>query len=187
MIKTVAFMPYRDARTLVPSSNAALIVIHEAGSAFDGSINANGWGYYSSIGIDDAAYDIDQIKSHGTEFNEYYEGCATKVEALKILVMIKMIKENPNIDDLIITCKEGRSLSAAVAKFVASSNRLELDGDTTHANSLLYRLLSNPYYFDEALETYVTPPKEKVTTKKKPKRSLFPLGWIDVLIEKIIG
>ena len=31
MIKTVAFMPYRDARTLVPSSNAALIVIHEAG------------------------------------------------------------------------------------------------------------------------------------------------------------
>ncbi|EGQ7973607.1 hypothetical protein I7Z51_002531 [Vibrio parahaemolyticus] len=188
MIHHISFMPVRDARKLVPDNSKALISIHDDGHDADTLVPKEGWGYYDHIGFDDAAYDEELISQYGADFWDYFGGCARNVHALKILLMFKRIEESPYITEIIVHCDAGRSRSAAVAKFYAEKNNLELEGDTTYANSLIYTLLKNPNHYEEALEKYVTnAPKGLQTVDKTKDANLLPFGWVDVLIEKIFG
>ena len=111
----------------------------------------------------------------------------TKVHALKILVMIKRIRENPAIEKIIVQCDDGRSRSAAVAKFYSEKYGLKLEREPEYANSLILALLHDPNHFEEALDEHVNKkikPEKQTNTKW---RKLFPLGWIDLLLEKIFG
>lgn len=179
MIETVAFMPIRDAKKLTPSSDTALISIHDAGEGAPKLVPSTGWGYYDHIGFDDAAYSIEQIEDHGAEFWDYYDGCARKVHGLRIKLMFKEIHNNPEIRHIKIHCDSGRSRSAAVAKYYAEEHNLELEGDTSYANSLIYRLLLDPSYFDEALEKHVI--KNNKANGSNAERPFIPEGWVDRL------
>lgn len=188
MITQISFMPVRDARKLVADNSIALISIHDSGQHVDSQVPKEDWGYFDHIGFDDAAYDEEQISEYGADFWNYFDGCARKVDALKILLMFKRIEESPNIREIIVHCDAGRSRSAAVAKFYAEKNNLELEGDTTYANSLIYTLLKNPSHFDEALEEHVIKPSKIVKNDvEEEKIKLFPFGWVDVLIERVFG
>lgn len=181
MIETVAFMPIRDARKLTPSPDTALISIHDAGEPASTDVHNTGWGYYNHIGFDDAAYSLEQIEDHGKEFWDYFDGCARKVHALRIKLMFKEIHNNREIRHIIVHCDAGRSRSAAVAKYYSEEHNLELEGDTSYANSLIYRLLQDPSYFDEALQKHVEG-KGKKADASTENRPFFPFGWLDRLI-----
>lgn len=178
MITEITFLPVRDARKLTPSPGTALISIHDDGEPIAAGVPTDGWGFFDSIGFDDAAYSKEQIEEYGEDFWNYFNGCARKVHALRLLVMFKQIEELGFIDNIIVHCDAGRSRSTAVAKFYAEKHGLELEGDTTYANSLIYQLLKNPDTFEEDFKKHV----DKVEKVEEEKPSLFPLGWIDWLM-----
>ncbi|WP_125825551.1 MULTISPECIES: hypothetical protein [unclassified Pseudoalteromonas] len=184
MIHSLSVIPLREARLLQPCPNTALIAVRDSGTELDREVATGEWGYFNKIAFDDAAYSVEQIKDHGREFWNYFDGCARKVHALRILLMIKEIHQINEIQNIIIFCDSGLSRSAAIGKYYSETYGVELHSDTSKANTLLYRLLNNPSYFDEALLEYVEEPKEK---KSKEPRNLFPFGWFDLLIEKLLG
>lgn len=186
MIYEIDFIPVREARELTPSRTTALISIHDDGVEVAQGVPTVGWGFFDHIGVDDAAYDEEQIKDYGEEFKDFFGGTCTKVHALKILVMIKRIRETQGIEKIIFQCDSGRSRSAAVAKYYSEKYGTELERNPEYANSLIYTLLNDPSHFDKALDKYVNKKASQNTTDTE-KRDWFPLGWIDILLEKIFG
>ena len=181
MINSIKFAPTREIKKINPSQDTALISIHDSDLGIDATIPDTGWGFLSHIGIEDAAYSIEEIQQYGTNFWTYFDGCANKRDALQILLFFKQIESNDNIAHIIVQSPAGRSRSAAIAKFYAERNHLVLDGDISRANSLIYQLLQNPGFYDEAFDKYVNiKPKEEVKENEKC------LGWaMKKLLEKI--
>ena len=155
MIATVKFASVRETRLMIPSPTTALISIHDSDLGVPLGITSEGWGFFDDIGFDDAVYTEQTIQDYGPHFWTYFNGCAGKLQSLKIMLMFKEIGKLEYIDELIIQCSDGISRSAAVAKYYAELKELPLVGDTRRANPLIYRLLKNPNVFEEAFKKYV--------------------------------
>lgn len=184
MVSSIQFIPARELKKRIPAHDTAVISIHDSDSPIAAGIPTLGWGLFEDVGFDDAAYNIEQMKTYGSEFWTYFDGCASKVHALKILVAFKRINESHDIEHIIVQCDAGVSRSAAVAKFYAEKYNLELEGDTTRANSLVTQLLQNPSFFDDALDTYVNTDKNGKPKASDGKEDS-DTGWINKILEMI--
>lgn len=162
MANTITCLPLVDIYSLPPTPDTALISIYDADETSNPRIPVDGWGYYNSISFDFGVYDELTIEEYGETFPTYFQGCPTKIHALKLLVMFKEIDSNDQIKRVIIHCDNTCSRSGSVAKYYAESRGAELEfNKTSHTNSLISSLLENPNRFDAYIKRYIEGEKDK--------------------------
>lgn len=161
MANTITCLPLVDIYSLTPSPDTALISIYDADETSNSRILVDGWAYYNSISFDVGVYDEQTIKEYGETFPTYFQGCPTKIHALKLLIMFKEIDGNEQIKRIIIHCDNTCSRSGSVSKYYAESRGAELEfNETSHTNNLIRSLLENPNRFDSYIKRYIEGEKD---------------------------
>ena len=68
MIRSINFISSAGVSKLAPSDKSALVSIHDSTSKVPFGLPTDGWGYFNSIGVNDADFGIKEIKYYGEDF-----------------------------------------------------------------------------------------------------------------------